>query len=360
MPGILDRYVLREWTKIFVVTALGFPLIVILIELADNLDQYLLKGLAAREIALGSFYGLPDKVFLVLPAAVLFATVFSLGAMSRHSELTASKASGRSFHRTVVPVLMAALGAAVLGFAIGEIAPPATQRQVELLDERVSRNQTSKFNFVYRAEEGWTYAIRVLDVERGQMRDVVLEREGTGAAYPTLAIQAPTVAYDTAGTMWTLERGRFRIIASEVEPDLAFAFDSLRLRSLDEHPSDLLVEPKKPQEMRYAELGEYVEAFERSGGDGRQLRVERALKLAVPFTCLIIAVFGAPLIASAPRATGAFGVAVSLGTTVVFLLLVQLSRAIGSGGLIPPAAAAWVPNALFGIAGVWMMRRAPT
>ena len=47
--------------------------------------------------------------------------------------------------------------------------------------------------------------------------------------------------------------------------------------------------------MRYAELGRYVEALERSGGDGRKLRVERALKIAVPFTCIIIAMFGAPL-----------------------------------------------------------------
>jgi lipopolysaccharide export system permease protein len=57
-----------------------------------------------------------------------------------------------------------------------------------------------------------------------------------------------------------------------------------------------MVEPKKPQEMRYAELDRYVDALERSGGDPRLLRVELALKLAVPCTCIIIAIFSVPLV----------------------------------------------------------------
>lgn len=356
---MLDRYLLREWTKIFVVTAIGFPLIVLLFELVDNLDDYLARGLGLKTIALAYAFSLPDKIFLVLPAAVLFATVFSLGSMSRHSELAAAKASGRSFYRMFLPILFASILAAGSGYVIGEVAPPATRRHLELLGELETRSSDSKHNFVYRAERGWTYAIRVLEVERNRMRDLILEREGTGPDYPTLAVQASSAEYDTLTSRWSLSRGRFRIV-SDRSDELAFAFDSLRLRSLTETPEGLLIEPKKPQEMRYAELGRYIEALERSGGDGRQLTVERALKIAVPFTCIIIAVFAAPLVVSAPRASGAFGVAVSLGTTIMFLLLVQLSRAIGSGGGVPPELAAWLPNMLFGVLGVFFMRKAPT
>lgn len=358
-PRLLDRYLLREWSKIFLVTAIGFPVIVILIELADNLDDYLMRGLEPGAIALAYVYSLPDKIFLILPAAVLFATVFALGNMNRHSELAAAKASGRSFYRMFIPILRVSVVVAGGGFVIGEVAPPATRRHLELLGELETRSIPSRYNFVFRAEHGWTYAIRALDVERHRMRDVILEREGTGSEYPTLAIQAPSAFYDTGATQWTLARGRFRVVPGRTG-ELAFSFDSLRLRSLAEKPDELLIEPKKPQEMRYAELGEYIESLERSGGDGRQLTVERALKIAIPFTCIIIAVFAAPLVVSAPRASGAFGVAVSLGTTVMFLLLVQLSRAIGSGGGIPPEVAAWLPNALFLLLGLFFMQKAPT
>ena len=37
----LDRYVFSEFWKIFVVTALGFPILLIIIDLTDNLDKYL-------------------------------------------------------------------------------------------------------------------------------------------------------------------------------------------------------------------------------------------------------------------------------------------------------------------------------
>ncbi len=142
--------------------------------------------------------------------------------------------------------------------------------------------------------------------------------------------------------------------------ETAFGFDSLVVRDLKERPIDLLAEPKAPEEMRYAELGRYINALARSGSDTKKLRVERALKLAVPFTCLVVAVFGAPLAISGPRAGTAWGVAVSLATTFVFLLLVQLTRAIGSGGVLPPVVAAWLPNLLFGGAAVWMLRKART
>src|SRR3989454_10905283 len=103
--------------------------------------------------------------------------------------------------------------------------------------------------------------------------------------------------------------------------------------------------------MRYAELGRYVDALARSGSDTRKLRVEQALKLSVPFACIIIALFGAPLAISTPKSGTAWGVAVCLATTFVDLLMFQLSKAVGQGGALPPTFAAWMPNLLFGAAG---------
>lgn len=356
---ILDRYVLREWVRIVVVTALGFPLIVIAFGLTDNLDEHLAREIPPRAIALGYAYSLPEGIFMTLPAAVLFATVFTLGSLSRHSELTAAKASGRSVRRIVMPVLLAAMVTSFVALALGEWAPVATTKQLEYLGEREVRSTTSRFGFVYRADGGWVYAVRALDVRDNTMRDVVLEREGPGRDYPTLIVQSPAARFDTASGAWTLRSARLRVLPG-LEGELVFSFDSLRQRALVETPADLLVEPKEPREMQYAELGRYIDDLERSGGDGRKLRVRQALKIAVPFTCIVIAIFGAPLALASPRASGAVGIGISLATTVLFLLLVQLSEAIGAGGLLPPLVAAWMPNAVFGAIGVALLARAPT
>ena len=99
----LDRYVLREWLRVFVITGLGFPIVVVIIDLTDRLDTYLARGLSQGQVALAYVFYLPETVFLVLPAAVLFATVFTVGGLGRHSELVAAKASGISFHRLCRP-----------------------------------------------------------------------------------------------------------------------------------------------------------------------------------------------------------------------------------------------------------------
>lgn len=357
--GRLDRYITKEWFKIFFVTALGFPLVAILFELTDSLADYLAQGIPPATVALSYVYALPEKIFLILPAAVLFATVFTVGALARHSELVASHASGVSFYRTLVPTFFAAILATGLGLGLGEISPQTTRLQLELLGERERFSQTKRFNFVYRAEEGWVYVVRSLDLLENDMRDPQLEREGTGSEYPTVVVQAQRASYVDSLQRWTLRYGRLRMLA-ESNPEVEMEFDSLRLRSFTERPEDLLAEAKKPQEMRYAELGRYIEALERSGGDGRKLQVERALKLAIPFTCLVIALFGAPLANAGPRSGSAYGVAIALGTTVAFLILVQLSQAFGTGGLIPPNLAAWVPNILFAVMGLWLLQRVKT
>jgi len=355
----LDRYVLREWLRVLVITALGFPIVVIVIDLTDRLGAYLGRGLTKQQVALAYVYYLPETVFMVLPAAVLFATVFTIGVLGRHSELVAAKASGVSFHRLCRPLFVAAAGVVLLGIALAEVAPIATTRRLELLGEKAIRSTSARYNFVYRAEQGWVYAIRSLDIGQRQMRDLILTRAGTGTEYPTIVVAAPRAVYSDTTRIWTLKRGTQRFLGTG-ERELAVSFDSARMRVLRETPAALLAEPKAPEEMRYAELGRYIDALARSGTDHKKLRVKQALKLSVPFTCIIIALFGAPLAITSPRQGAAFGIAVSLATTVVFLIGIQLSQAVGAGGIIPPTLAAWVPNAIFGVAAVVLLRRART
>jgi len=369
----LDRYLLSEWLRVFLVTLIGFPILVIVIDLTDKLDSYLSRGVSRGAVALSYVFDLPEKMFLVLPVAVLFATVFTVGALGRHSELTAAKASGISFHRLVRPLFVAAAAAFIGGLLLGEIAPVATSRRLEMLGEKAIRSTTSRYNFVYRADRGWVYAIRSLELRTREMTDLLLEREGAGPAYPTIILAAQRAAYsDTApprprgrapvaGAHWTLHRGTIRYLeGSQPESEVAFEFDSLRSRTLSERPVDLLAEPKSPDEMRYSELRRYIEALTRSGSNAKKLQVELALKIAIPFICLLITLFGAPLAISTPKSGAAWGVAASLATTFIVLLMFQLAKAIGSGGVLPPLLAAWTPNILVGVAAVYLLRKAPT
>ncbi len=355
----LDRYVLAEWVKIFSGTALGFPLLVIVIDLTEKLDKYLMRELTPRDIGLAYLYGVPDTMFLVLPAAVLFATVFSVGSFTRHSEITAAKASGISFYRFIAPMGLGALLATALGLGIGAVSPYTNARRVELLKERQFTNRSSRFNFTYAAEGGRVYTMSGADVEKRALDGVVIERKGKDAKYPTYFVSARSGKYDARRKRWTLQSGTLHILPTD-SMNITVAFDSLRDRRMTEEPRALMAASKVPDEMTFAELGQFIASLERSGSEVGALKVGRMLKIAIPATCLIIMLFGAPLATSTQRGGTAFGVGISLGTTVIFLMLVQLTQAIGAKGLVPPNLAAWLPGIIFGFIGLVLLARVRT
>ena len=354
----LDRYVFGEFWKIFGVTAIGFPILVIVIDLTDNLEKYLNKRVPRADIALSYLYWLPDSMFMILPAAVLFATVFSVGNFTRHSEITAAKASGISFYRMILPILLGALFAACLDLALGEVVPLTNSKRADLLGESRFRADSVRWNFAYAADHGRVYKAGMLDRVKGEMREVQVERKGVGPEYPTYVITAREAAWQP-GRGWALQNGAMHVVPDTVS-DVAISFARMIDRKLTERPADLMAKPRSPQEMRYNELTRFIVALERSGGDANVLRVERALKIAIPVTCLIIALFGAPLATSTQRGGAAFGVGISLATTVVFLMMIQLTKAVGGKGLIEPGLAAWVPNAIFAVVGLFLLARVRT
>ena len=327
--GPLDRYVFVEWTKIFASTAIGLPILLVIIDLTDRLQTYLERKIPTGDIALSYVYWMPQSMFQALPAAVLFATVFSIGAFTRHSEVTAAKASGLSFYRLIAPILLGALIAAGIDLVIGELVPITDARRNELLGESRVGSGTQRSNFAYAAEFGRVYKAMSLDVTLGTLDRLQIERKGAGADYPTVVLATSAAKYSTSRGKWFLQAGDMHIIR-----DTSPSFDVSFTRAIDnrmvERPVDLMAKARDPAEMRFQELSRFITSLERSGGDANLLRVERALKIAIPVTCLVIALFGAPLATSTQRGGTAYGIGVSLATTVTFLMAIQLTKAVGT------------------------------
>lgn len=353
----LDRYIAGEFTRIFGVTIMGFPVLVFVIDLVDNLRKYQEKHLTAKALALSYLYWIPDTLFMILPAAVLFATVFSIGTFTRYSEITAAKASGISFYRFIAPILVMATFAMGLDLVFSEVAPPANAERLKLLAGTQTGMDDDRYNFAFASDQGRTYRIYSLDVKGKQVSNIEIE-ERAGPKKPGLLIAAQQGDWNPK-TGWRLKQGTLHVLPNETA-DLAFTFDSLSDRHLRETPQELRASEREPSEMRFAELTRFIKVLERSGAEVNTLKVERMLKIAIPVTCLIIALFGAPLATSSQRGGAAYGIAVSLATTVFFLVLIQLTKAIGSKGLMPPEMAAWIPNLLVGTFAIILMARVRT
>ncbi|HET6230655.1 MAG TPA: LptF/LptG family permease [Longimicrobiaceae bacterium] len=354
---LLDRYVVRQYLRTFVMLVLGIPLLFIIGDVTDNIDKYLERGIPMGRLALSYVYQMPLFIQYAFPIAALVATVFTIGGMTRHQEISAAKAGGVSFYRIILPIVGLSIVLSMAALGLGELTPITLQKRAELIGSKKNTESTGRSNFVYQTEGEGVMTVRRIDTTEGQMNGIVLERNAsrTGAGLHRMADEA----HWTPARGWILRRGYVRRLAAGGAEE-TFAFDSMRVPGLRETPDELLAEPKDPTEMGYADISRFIGAVERSGGDANSLKVELAQKVALPCAVFIIVLFGAPLATSSQRGGTAFGIGISLGVTILYMLMFRVGKAVGSSGSVDPQLAAWAPNVLFLVAGLWLMSRTRT
>jgi lipopolysaccharide export system permease protein len=357
MIRILDRYVAREFVRLFLLFSIAAPMLFIMGDWTDNLDTYAERQIPLERVAIGYLYKLPQFVLFSLPIAALIATVFTVSSMTRHSEMAAAKAGGISFWRATA--MLPVLGIVLTGFGLvlSELVP-ITLSRADVIFGGESGYRGSRSDFVYRAEDGTVYGVRRLDLDANRIYGLTVQREGDGVHTATLNAYASEAAWDST-TGWTLVQGRFRVMLPGT-PERSFTFNQLHPVRLYEAPEEMLAEPKEPDEMRYAEMGRFIRALRRSGGEPFGLMHSQAERIAIPVAVLVIVLFGAPLANASARSGPAYGIGISLGVTIVYLMLFRLGEAMGEAGMVHPVLAAWAPNALFLLAAFLLTARVRT
>jgi lipopolysaccharide export system permease protein len=289
------------------------------------------------------------------PVAALVAAVFTVHNMTQHHEVVAAKAGGISFHRLILPLLGGGAALMVVALGLSEVVPRTFRIANDILQNEPARSWRSEF--VYKNERGLALAVNRLTLDDGRMTGVVAVQSAPDGR-PLMHIEADIAGYRPEEG-WTFYTGTLRQLEG---PDSlrTFKFQRLKIAGLTETPPELLEAPREVEEMSYRELGRLAAIIERSGGQPRRLMVNREQKISIPVATLIIILFGMPLATSSKRGGTAFGIGVSLGTTMVYLLCFKVAAGFGAGGTISPLMAAWLPNFAFLAMGSVLMAKVRT
>ncbi|PJF45245.1 MAG: LPS export ABC transporter permease LptF, partial [Candidatus Thermofonsia Clade 3 bacterium] len=81
---------------------------------------------------------------------------------------------------------------------------------------------------------------------------------------------------------------------------------------------------------------------------------------SAPLFALVMALISVPFAFLTGTRGALTGVGVSLGIAVAYFALNYLFEQLGNVGQLPPQVAAWSPNALFALAGLYLMSRMRT
>lgn len=366
MLEILDRYLIRE---ILVPLCLGLVVFTFVLEIPPILqqgEQLIARGVEWPIVIRVLLTLLPQALAVTIPMAVLIGVLIGLGRMSADREWVAMQACGISLYRLLRPIaLLAAAGAAATLYVMIVALPNANQAFREITFNVVASRVEGAVRPRAFFEEFPNHVLYVRDAVPGDgWRDVFLADSSRPDRTTVYLAREGRLQIDRAHRIvrLLLEHGTWHTTRAD-RPDVyeGTEFQTIALR-LD--PQTVFPPPpsKGVPEMSIAELrASLAEAASRHQPTySQQFMIQQ--KLSIPAACLVLAIVGLALGASA-RKDGKLASFV-LGFCVIFVYYVLLwtarAAAIGSG--VAPGLAPWVPNVLLGAAGavllLWRARAA--
>ena len=105
---ILERYILRNYIGPFIFSMSVITFVFIMDFILNYIDLFLGKGVAFHIVMQVFLLSLGHMFALIIPMAVLPATLMTFGNLASENEITAMKAVGVSMYRMIIPGVLAA------------------------------------------------------------------------------------------------------------------------------------------------------------------------------------------------------------------------------------------------------------
>lgn len=347
--SILQRYVGREFLKIFALCFCGLLATYVLVDFFQRIDLFLNYPTPVRWKLLYFALKVPVFVFHITPVSLLVALLVTLGILNRNREIIAVKCGGVTLLHLCAPLVLAGALASVFVFVTNEFVVPAAARQAQtVLDVRIKNRPVRS---IFRQNRIWFYGerqtifnVQLLDPVEQSIEGVTLYRFDKSGTRLVQRIDARSARY---------RRGRWefsRVTIRSFRPDGSISTRSFpkRVLRLPEKPGDISQYRERPEQMNFRALAEYVRKLRRSGFDPAAYVVDLQAKLALPLVSLVVTLLAIPF---AFRSGPAGGIVASLGASITlgfaYWIVISIGISLGHSAKLAPALAAWLPNVFF-------------
>ena len=355
-PNLLDRYVVRTFSSVFLLVVLSGLSIYVVADLTQIADE-IFENQVPRSVVLGYYKYMSLQILYELsPILVLITTLITFSLLSRTNEVIAIKALGVSLYRIALPaVVMSLLIAAGAAFLESEILPASNERVAELEDIIRGRDSPRTYR---RADRQWLFArgqyiynyLHYDPVHQQLQRLQVFELGDDHRLEGRLLAQRAEYA---AGGEWLFDNGWWRRFDG-VQVTRYDRFEEPRIVQFPEEPDFFDAELRPPDQMSYRELRQYIEELESAGQAVPELKVQLQTKIAYPTISLVMALVALPFAFRLGRQGALYGVGLSIVIGMVFIAIYAFFTTMGETGALPPMVAVWSPNVVFAFLSVYL------
>ncbi|MBI2094820.1 MAG: LptF/LptG family permease [Candidatus Omnitrophica bacterium] len=359
---LLDRYLIRTYLRAWLYCVALFFVLFIIIDSFNNLDDFLRNNVALTVIGSYYLYYLPSVFVELVPAATLVSLLFVLGSLNRHNEIIAMKASGVGTSHVLLSCLFFGALLCLGVFLFNETVVPnslVTSTAIkEALIEKGKKNLRERAieNVTLYGKDGRMLFAREYEILSQTLHDVVILEDG-GSKTPRSKWIAKKAYYDKENRNWVFKD----VMRYNLNPrgDMSGdpSFSSSMTVDLSESPESFIKDASQVEFMSAAQLKTYIRNFKGPSDKLiRRLWVDYHYKMALPFASFVLILIGAPLAMKLDHRGVLLGTGASLMLVVLYYGMFSICLALGKGGVLSPWLAAWLSNAAFGLAGVYLIK----
>ncbi len=362
-PMLIDGYVLNGFLFYFGLLLIALIALIEVFTFFELLGDMIKNDIPMSTMLDYLWHLAPSLIYQLTPIGILVASLICFGVLTKSNEVTAFKAGGVSVHRLAAPVVLISLMISVVLFAFDHYYIPEANRRQEMLRAEIKKKPAATY---LRADRQWVYGqgsriynYRFLDPHQAMMSKVNVYELDPQSSRVMRQISAERARWEPALHTWLFQNGMSQKVGDKLSYQ-QFYNASASFPELTEPASWFVKEEKEYKEMNFEELGRYIRELQASGSDTTPLRVQYYKKFAVPLFALIMAILSIPFAFIAGNRGAMTGVGISFAIAIAYWTVGTLFDQIGDLNQLPAAMAAWSPDIIFSLAGLYFMARMKT
>lgn len=365
LPQLIDTYILSSFFYYFVALVTAFVLMTHVFTFFELLGDIIKSQTPMPRVGTFHFFLSPLLLYDSAPMGVLVAVLITFGVLSKTNEITAMKACGVSAYRLTAPVLIAGLLISGGLFAFDYYVVPEANLIQDAIRNEIKGRPPQTFLLPNRkwifGRGPWIYHYKHFDSSQGLMAGVSVFEIDRSRFELRKHIYAETARWEPTLNRWVFQNGwvrHFRGIRVAEFKDfrgLTATFDEL-----EEPPSHFLIEGKQDKQMNFHQLAAYIRELQQSGIDTLKLQVQYHKKFSVPLFALIMALLSVPFAFFSGSRGAMAPIGIALGIAICYLAVNRLFEQLGNFGQLAPELAAWSPDMIFALAGLYFLMRVRT
>jgi LPS export ABC transporter permease LptG len=360
LPQILDTYILTNFAFYFTMLLASFVSMSQIYNFFELLGDIVRNRIPLAKVFTYLFFLTPQLIYKTLPISVLVGVLVTFGMLTKHNEVTAFKACGVSLYRLAIPILVASTFLSGGLFAFDHYYVPEANRRQDALRNEIKGRAVQTY---LSPERKWIfgkgpriYYYKFFDKDENVMGGVIVYELEPNTYQLVRQISAERAHWQASLKTWVFENGWRREFHGNMSVPLT-AFQAQTFAELNEPPSYFLKEVKQDSQMNFQELDSYIRDLQQSGFNTVKLRVQFYQKFSVPLFVLIMAMISIPFAFLVGNRGAMAGIGVSIGIAITYWGIGLLFEKIGDVNQLPPAIAAWSPDALFSLTGLYLLLR---